>query len=145
MIIYYTHLLTFCRILSPMTLYNSMWIEFIINTLSFNPKQGHRNVKMPAFCKHLWPWCWMISRLKAMIRNKYNQILHPTIKNKREWSTHTNSQTFTKDMHSKPNEWLFLQQVVIQLSFSYPNWIQSEMPIFIQTMNYNLSDQACYK
>ena len=42
-----------------------------------------------------------------MIRNKYNQILHPTLKLKRERGTHTNGQASTKDTHGKPNEHSF--------------------------------------
>ena len=45
-----------------------------------------------------------------MIRNKYNQIPHPTLETKRE-----RTQAFTTDTHSKPNEQLFPKQVVIQL------------------------------
>ena len=50
-----------------------------------------------------------------MIRNWYNQIPHPAPK--REITKYINGQQFTKDTRGKPNEQLFLRQVVIQLPY----------------------------
>ena len=50
-----------------------------------------------------------------MIRNWYNQIAYPAIKTKMEITKYINWQQFKKGTHGKPNEQLFLRQVVIQL------------------------------
>ena len=52
-----------------------------------------------------------------MIRNRYNQILHPALKTKREITKYINWQQFTKGTRGKPNEQLFSKQVVIQLPY----------------------------
>ena len=54
-----------------------------------------------------------------MIRNWYNQIPHPALKTKREITKYINWQQFTKGTRGKPNEQLFLKQVVIQLPKIY--------------------------
>ena len=50
-----------------------------------------------------------------MIRNWYNQIQYPALKNKKEITKYINWQQFTKGTRGKPNEQLFPRQVVIQL------------------------------
>ena len=50
-----------------------------------------------------------------MIRNWYNQIPYPALKNKWEITKYINWQQFTKGMRGKRNEQLFPRQVVIQL------------------------------
>ena len=50
-----------------------------------------------------------------MIRNRYNQILHPARKIKREIPKYINWQQFKKGTRRKPNEQLFPKQMVIQL------------------------------
>ena len=52
-----------------------------------------------------------------MIRNWYNQISYPALKTKREIPVpkYINWQQFRKGTRGKPNEQLFLRQVVIQL------------------------------
>ena len=54
-----------------------------------------------------------------MIWNWYNQIPHPAHKTKREITKYINWQQFTKGTRGKPNEQLFLKQVVIQLPKIY--------------------------
>ena len=54
-----------------------------------------------------------------MIRNWYNQILHPALKTKRETIKYVYWQQFTKATRGKPNEQLFPRQLVIQLSKIY--------------------------
>ena len=49
-----------------------------------------------------------------MIRNWYNQILHPALKTKREITKYINWQQFMKSTRGKLNEQLFPKQVVIQ-------------------------------
>ena len=56
-----------------------------------------------------------------MIRNWYNQIPYPALKTRREIIKYTNLQQFTKGTRGKPNEQLFLWQVVIQLPKIYKN------------------------
>ena len=55
-----------------------------------------------------------------MIRNWYNQIPYPALKNKREIIKYINWQQFTKGTLGKRNEQLFPRQVVIQLQV--PPW-----------------------
>ena len=50
-----------------------------------------------------------------MIRNRYNQILRPALKTKKEITKYINWQQFTKGTRGKPNEQLFPKQLVIQL------------------------------
>ena len=54
-----------------------------------------------------------------MIRNWHNQIPNPALKTKREITKYINWQQFTKGARGKPNEQLFLSQVVIQLPKIY--------------------------
>ena len=54
-----------------------------------------------------------------MIRNRYNQILHPALKTKKEIIKYINWQQFTKGACGQPNEQLFPRQVVIQLPKIY--------------------------
>ena len=54
-----------------------------------------------------------------MIRNWYNQILHPALKTKRETIKYINGQQFTKGIRGKSNEQLFPRQVAIQLPKIY--------------------------
>ena len=54
-----------------------------------------------------------------MIRNRYNQILHPALKAQREITKYINWQQFTKGTSGKPNEQLFPKQMVIQLPKIY--------------------------
>ena len=54
-----------------------------------------------------------------MVRKWYNQIPHPALKTKRETTKYINGQQFMKGTRGKPNEQLFLRQVVIQLPKIY--------------------------
>ena len=56
-----------------------------------------------------------------MIKNWYNQVLHPALRTKREITKYINWQQFTKGAQGKPDEQLFPRQVVIQLPNIYWN------------------------
>ena len=55
---------------------------------------------------------WKVKKRSAMIRNWYNQTPRPALKTKREITKYINWQQFTKGTRGKPNEQLFLKQVV---------------------------------
>ena len=58
-----------------------------------------------------------------MIRNWYNQIPHPALKNQREINKYLNWQQFTKGTRGKPNEQLFPRQVVYSATINLLKYV----------------------